>query len=565
MLRLSSRRVATVTNWERYFEPGIGPVRFVLEQTVLVTGERLADVIDRDPWIRDNILMPIFAVNDSGLPVHRDLWKQLHRGSGKTLLIAATSIADILLHENCEWVCAASDKDQASLLIQAANGLIRRNPLLDGSLTVTKDIISAPSTGSQVRIISSDAASSFGLAVDRSRFRAVCEELTVWQPSGEQLYDSLITTTTKLADSQLIIVSNAGVHRTWQEAVKDSVAESGYYYAPQGVIASFADHDRIEQIRKSRPAPVYQRLYLNEWVSESGSFVSRDQYRACVDPELRAALTGEAGRGYYAGLDLGLTRDATALAVISRDRKGGTMKLDSLQVWQGSKGEPVSIVEIERALLDLSRRYPGVRVACDPWQLKGSLERLRGRVRVVEFPMSAASVSRLSQTLYSAITGKAISLYEDDDLEHEVLTLQTKQTAGGWRADHGSTGHNDRSTALSLAIQAALDHPHVSALQAIRGLETDEEIAEQRALWAKREREERCEAGEEVDQERPEPPPLTHLLKTRRAFFTASDAFTRDFVWPFKGATEWVSADMAQTLLASGDFDIEEVKEIEHV
>ena len=209
------------------------------------------------------------------------------------------------------------------------------------------------------------------------------------------------------------------------------------------------------------------------------------------------------------------------------------LKLDSLTVWQGSSGEPVSILEIEQALLDVSTRWPGVRVSLDPWQLKGSAERLRGRVNLVEFTMTAGSVSRLSQTLYSAITARQVTLYPDAELEHEILSLETKITGGGWRMDHSSRGHNDRSTALALAIQTALDRPYLSLASAISWEPASE----------------RKQAEEKVKAPAPDPEPLDHAVMLVYGFHWSLDAWQRHFRWLEPGMRCWVGAGLAAQLL----------------
>ena len=161
---------------------------------------------------------------------------------------------------------------------------------------------------------------------------------------------------------------------------------------------------------------------------------------------------GTPDNDYVGGLDLGLTRDRTALAIVHRDRRLGRITLDDLLVWQGTRSDPVSIAAVERAVVDASRRFPGIRVFADPWQVHGSIERLKnGGVNIRAFDFTAASVQRLSATLYSQITSATLRVFADPELEREVLGLQVVQRAGGWRVDHQESGYSDRAIALALA------------------------------------------------------------------------------------------------------------------
>lgn len=110
-----------------------------------------------------------------------------------------------------------------------------------------------------------------------------------------------------------------------------------------------------------------------------------------------------------AGLDLGLVKDRTA-----GDHPPGSEDaiLDDLMVFQGSRDEPVSIAAVERAFLDARRRFPGMRLVADPWQLKASVERFRqAGLRVTETNFSTTTIGRLSTTLYQAISDGLLRVY----------------------------------------------------------------------------------------------------------------------------------------------------------
>ena len=49
-----------------------------------------------------------------------------------------------------------------------------------------------------------------------------------------------------------------------------------------------------------------------------------------------------------------------------------------------------------------------------------------------------------------------MSVYEDEELEQEMLGLQVRETADGWRFDHRGGGYSDRAVAVAMALSAAL-------------------------------------------------------------------------------------------------------------
>src|SRR4029077_12138909 len=142
----------------------------------------------------------------------------------------------------------------------------------------------------------------------------------------------------------------------------------------------------------------------------------------------------------FAGLDLGLSHDRTVLAVVHWDED--KLVLDEIRVWQGSPAQPVSIAAGEQGLVDLAERYPALAIYADPWQLKRSMERLRGRVRIQEWVFSQSSVRKLSATLLNAITTGTLRVYSDAELEREVTGLRVVETPSGWRFDHRVGGYS---------------------------------------------------------------------------------------------------------------------------
>jgi hypothetical protein len=308
--------------------------------------------------------------------------------------------------------------------------------------------------GSRIRVISSDAPTAFGLGGTHRRFRVVAEELTVW-PS-DALWVALVSATGKVEDAQIIVLSNAGfdAERSWQWEVRNTAERSdfGYLFSASGSIASWITPEWVEQMRELLPSAAFDRLISNVWTSGAGDFVDEAQWGRCVDESLEPRARGTAGR-HFAGLDLGLTRDRTALAIVHRD--GDDVVLDDLTVWQGTKADPVSIVSVERALLDAGTRFAGLRVSADPWQLKGSVERLRGHLHITEFVFSSSSVQKLSATLHHAITSARLRVFPDRELEREILALRVVETPNGWKFDHRAGGFSDRAVALAMAILAA--------------------------------------------------------------------------------------------------------------
>lgn len=438
----------------RYRDPVEGPVRFIADQIALPDGRTVGRAMVADPWVDRDVLRPIFAVDADGLPLHRLVYDELPRGHWKSGAGAAVAVAEAILRPSTDVVIAAGDRDQAAIVADHIAGYLARNPALGGSFVPKVDTFVIPARDSRIRVISSDAPTSWGLGGIKRRFRVIADELTMWR--SDDLWVSLSSSTGKVADAQTIILSNAGFDPdgSWQWRVREVARTEpwGHLFSATGPIASWISPEWIAQMRTLLPAAAFERVIENRWTSGIGDFVTADQWRRCIEPGLKPQGTGQPGVRYHGGLDLGLTKDRTALAVVHRD--GDQIVLDDLMVWE----PPVEVETIERATLDVARRFRGVRLQADPWELRGSIPRLqRLGANVREFKFSSGSVQRLSQTLYEAITSARLRAFDDRDLEREVTGLRVIQTSGGWRVDHRAGGFSDRAMALGMALVGAAE------------------------------------------------------------------------------------------------------------
>lgn len=154
----------------------------------------------------------------------------LERGRGHS---KTTDIAVI-----CIWMMAfasrplkgyafAADKEQADLVRQSVETIIRLNPWLSAILEVQKNVIlniaahQHPGNGSTLTIFTSDVGSSYGLLADF----IVCDELTHWEGDGS-LWHSIISTAAKRKNCLLLVISNAGFQDSWQWSVREAAREA---------------------------------------------------------------------------------------------------------------------------------------------------------------------------------------------------------------------------------------------------------------------------------------------------------------------------------------------------
>ncbi len=420
-------------------------------------------------------------------------WLERPRGHSKTLDLAVMAAWCLFAsRKRLSGYGAAADRDQARLLRDAVDGLVRLNPWLQAILKVEAYKIVNERTGSQLEILSSDAPTSYGLTPDF----LVCDEVVHWQ--NRDLWDSLISSAAKRAACMVICISNAGFGESWQWEVREAVRSDPAWCFSRldGPEASWITEDRLAEQKRLLPRIAFERLWLNRWSSGSGDALEETDIGAAVT--LAGPLSqAEEGWLYVAGLDLGLSRDKAALAVVGRhvgfceekerpERRlsttaaamidaglwdepepdepeatvheaTGRLKLARLHVWAPPTKGKVDIEEIERTIADLDRRFR-LQVGADPWQAAYLIERLQKRgVRIESADFTSGNLRSMCSATLGAFSGGQIDLYPHPQLLSDLRSLRVEERSYGVRLDspRGPSGHGDAATALAIALHVA--------------------------------------------------------------------------------------------------------------
>jgi hypothetical protein len=426
------------------------------------------------------------------------------RGHSKTADLAVMSTwALFASRRRLMGYAAAADTDQAKLLRDAIDGLTRLNPWLKSILQVDKLKITNSRTGSTLEILTSDAPTSYGLTPDF----VICDELCHWR--NRDLWDSLISSAAKRAVCMVVVISNAGFGESWQWEVRESVRQDEdrwYFSRLDGPVASWITRERLEEQRRLLPAIAYNRLWLNEWSSGSGDALDpEDIDRAVVLPGPSPA---EPGYVYLAGLDLGLKKDASAFVTVGchwgwteeiakperqlvgaakalfelgllddegpcrdeepepiRHEGTGRLLVARVDVWKPKRGK-LDIEPIEKAILEIHRRYNLAAVGYDPWQS----EYLAERLRKAGVPMQAVTfvpqnLQGMAQATLEAFNERRVDLYDHPQLLADLRALRVVEKGYGIRLEspRGPSGHGDCATAMSIGMHIAKTHSFTSS------------------------------------------------------------------------------------------------------
>jgi phage terminase large subunit-like protein len=435
---------------ERLREYRLSPLPFIEDMVILEDG----NLIKLQEWQRE-VIKKAFVRDKNGRLKFNIILLSVPKKNGKTTMMSACLLWALFAHTpNAEVYCLSGDKDQARIAFDKVAKMIMRNPLLRDSCKVMKNEIYVPESDSIFRVLSTDAPGNHG---NLASFVGIDE---LWQfegskeKAGRDLWYAMTHSPTR--ESVTMITTYAGsdtnslLYELYDRGMKKEDPRQYTFWSEEN-LASWIDLEYLEQQRMRLPASVYQRLHENKWVGGENSFFTREDIMQCRDEFLKPKIKGEEGNQYFYGCDLGLVKDRTVSIILHQDKEG-MVYVDSISMWSGSRNDPVKIADIEEDMLWATQNFPKLKIIVDPWNLKGTIERLKQHCRIEEFTFTSSNVEKLSRNLYYFIHNGFVKFFPCKELERELLSLNLEQRSYGYRFDHPSSQFSDHAMALSMAL-----------------------------------------------------------------------------------------------------------------
>jgi len=443
-----------------------------------------------DPWQRqdfaalDPALMRCNGSSDA--PARMRAYLERGRGHSKTTDLAVTGCwALAFARRPITGYCFAADKDQARLLRDAMHTIVRLNPWLADILSVEAHSVSNiadgwPGEGGTLNIEASDVGSSYGILPDL----IIADELVHWQGDGA-LWHSLISSAAKRSNCLLVVISNAGFIDSWQWTVREAVRQDAtatrtdgsspdgawIFSRLDGPQASWMTPPRLAEQRRMLPPVAYARLWENQWSTGGGDALTQEDIAAAFDERL-APMTGrEQGWLFVAGVDLGLTRDCSAVVVLAIPEGGaaGRIRLAHNRLWRPTLGKKINLIEVERHILDLDRQYGLEFVGFDPWQMEHLAQRLEADTEhrrrnqnrrhghepwLREVPPGAANLREQATLIIESFADRRFQFYPCEPLRRDLLKLRVEEKSYGIRltSPRDGDGHGDTFSAFANAL-----------------------------------------------------------------------------------------------------------------
>ena len=416
------------------------------------------------PW-QEQIVRDIFGiVKEDGNRQFRTAYVEIGKKNGKSELAAAIALY-LLFADNepsAEVYGAADDRQQASIVFDVANQMVKMSPALmkrSKIMAAGKRIVNYSNAGFY-QVLSAEVGTKHGLNVSG----LVLDEVHA-QPN-RKLYDVLTKGSGDAREQPLFfLITTAGtdresicyeLHSKALDILEGRKIDYTFYPVVYGLTDEDDWHDeanwykantslghtiKIERVREAyreamdNPAEenVFKQLRLNMWVSSLTRFIPENIYNLGNEPINMEDLKG---RDCYGGLDLSSTGDITAFVLMfpPRDENEKYVMLpffwipeDTIplrvrrasvpyDVWhqQGyllaTEGNVIHYGFIEKFIEELGKQYHILEIAFDRWGATQMVQDLEGMdFTVVPFGQGFKDMSPPTKEFYKLLMeGKII-------------------------------------------------------------------------------------------------------------------------------------------------------------
>lgn len=442
--------------------------------------ESFAPVLETDTGI-EFVLQPWQrAVLADILGGTRETLVLLAKGNGKTTMFAALALYHLITTPDAACYIAASSRDQATLMYDHARGFVRRSVPLQDRVIVrngTREIRSRRD-GGFIKVLASDVDHADGVGptlalVDEIHRHKSADLYGVFRDGLPKRGGQICTISTAGFDEESpLAVMRAAALRLPDVKRKGShtVARSADYVMHEWAVPEGADTNDLRVVKRANPSDFvtveslrqrkespsmretdWLRFACNQWVPAEDAWLPAGAWKACRDAD---AFIPD-GAPVWAGVDIGLKKDSSAVAVCWADSE---RVVTTARVFEPrGDGTPLDLSLVEGQLRELASRFNLQGVVYDRWSFERSAQILSDEgLYMVEFPMTNERTVPASTRLFEAIVERRIAHDGDPILAAHVAGGATRETERGWRLAKGKARRPiDALIALMLAFSQA--------------------------------------------------------------------------------------------------------------
>ena len=440
-----------------------------------IAGHAGEDLIFR-PWQRE-LTKQLFAVKADGTFRHRVGLIGLPRKNGKSAWLSAVALESLVLGaQGGEIYSCAAEKEQAKIVFNTAKEMVRLHPELSEMLTVYKDTIHNPKTGSVYRALSSDAFSKEGLNPT-----LVCFDELHAQPNRE-LFDVMSLAMGARIEPMLVAITTAGVKS--DNSGKDSICFSLYEYGKRIALGEVDDPsfffawweannegdyrdqnawkeanpgfgdivaaDDFSSAILRTPEAEFKTKRLNIWSSTSDTWLPHGTWDALSDSREISD-----GVDVVLGFDGSFNGDCTAIVAVTVEE---VPHIFPVAVWEkpdeADASWQVPVLEVEDAIRAAATRWQVLEIACDPYRWARTFQVLDDEgLPVVTFPQTASRMTPATTRFFEACVNKQITQNGDARLARHIGNAQLRIDNRGSRLAKEAKGSKRR---IDLAVSSVM-------------------------------------------------------------------------------------------------------------
>jgi len=407
------------------------------------------------------------AVRDGDDPPIRRFWIERTKKASKDMDLAIALLWLMAFpHRPLEIQVCASKRDQAANLKRRIETVLFCNPWVSDRVRVVQNrVVSEVIPLAVVKIEGTDTGEgTHGPTPDV----IVLNELV--HVKRWSVMETHMANAAGVPRGIVIIATNAGHKGTpaerWRE---EALASKGRWWVQiwDKPAPWLKAEDREEMRRLDPTGREYARLFEGAWQSGRGDAVDEEKLDECF--VLPGPQKPRRGLVYVAGLDLGITHDHSAVAVLGVDRHNQRVYVSKFEAWEPSlptaSGKlEVDVSAVERTCVELWREYGVTWFGYDPaaggYMLAQRLRRLG--VPMVEVSFSGhGNLTAMATAFVSLLNAGKLKSYDTKDgrLRRDFGKFQLKPLLpSGYRlvAVSDEWGHADIGTAVVLVLPTAV-------------------------------------------------------------------------------------------------------------
>ena len=384
--------------------------------------------------------------------------------NGKSTFSAIVLLWYLITQESGELYICSNSKDQGNFItFRKIVKMIEKNPELDKMCRVYGDYIENIKTGSILRCLSSSYRSSAGLNP-----LVICiDEIASFDTDSLQFFYDELQLSPIYQNPLILITSTCGrseegiLWDLFKASEKGNSAES-YFYIKQGKEANPSSFVTKKYLDSQEHKPgmrtnLFKRLHNNLWITEEDSFVTDEDYRACIDYKLSRRPEGKIP--VWLGLDVGFRNDWTAICTVGK--KEEKIQLIDHKIYIPTKTEDLQFDDVKRYILELDKIYNIKGVYFDPYQaISLSQDLTKENVSMCELPQTQSNCIAFSQCLFNQIKERKILFYQSEGVRISLLNCKVIYSNRGWRiVKKSGTKKIDLAISLAMAVYGSVTTP----------------------------------------------------------------------------------------------------------